>query len=453
MSHKFDYDLFVLGAGSGGVRCARWSAGLGAKVGICEEDQYGGTCVIKGCIPKKLMVYASEFSEEVEIAKAYGWNAKKAEFNWGSFKQTRDSEIQRLSGLYKGMLDKNKVDHFNARGTILDPHTVMVDGKKYTSQRILIATGGKPYFPEIPGIEFAMSSNEVFTSKTQPKSIVVVGGGYIAVEMAGIYHGLGSDVTQVIRQDLVLRGFDENCREVVQEEMSKKGIKFNTKTNIVEISKKEKMYHMKTDTGEEIIAEAILYATGRSPNTNDLGLNELGIKLKKNGAIIVNDEYQTNVESIYAIGDCTDRFNLTPIATNEGTVLSEALYGKGEKTISYENVPSAVFSQPPLATVGLMEDEAKLKHGSLEVFESKFRALKHTISGLDEKTYMKMIVAKESQKVVGIHMVGKDAAEMMQGLAIAIKAGATKQDFDSTIGIHPSSAEEFVTMRTVSKEI
>ena len=448
MQNKFDFDLFVIGGGSGGVRTARWSANLGAKVGICEEDRYGGTCVIRGCIPKKLMVYASEFSHEEEGSGPYGWTTKDTSFSWGQLKRSIDQEVERLSQIYQNLLTNKNVEVFFERGKILDQHTLLVGSKKITAKNIIISSGSKPTTINIPGKEHILLSQDVFNMEELPPRMLVVGGGYIAVEFAGIFNGLGSKTTLAIRKKYVLRGFDQGLRKFLQEEMIKKGIDIKTETTIEKIEKKEKSFLVHTNTNEVLECDAVVYAIGRVPYTTGLGLEKAGIKVNEKGGIIVNNYFQTSIDNIYAIGDCIDKVYLTPVATTQGTFLSEYLYNKKDFKMEYKNIPSAVFSQPPLATVGLSEEDALEKGLVVDIYESSFRPLKHTLTGLSEKTFMKLVVDNKTQKILGAHAVGKDSAEIMQGIAIALKCGATKQDFDGTIGIHPTSAEEFVTMRT-----
>ncbi|MCB0405817.1 MAG: glutathione-disulfide reductase [Bdellovibrionales bacterium] len=445
---QFDYDLFVLGGGSGGVRVARWSGGLGAKVAICESDRFGGTCVIRGCIPKKFMVLGSHFSDEVELMRSYGWSTETPTFDWNTLKAARDKEIARLSGLYEGMLSKNSVDRFSGRGVLTGAHSVEVDGKHFTSKYIVVAVGGRPTKANIPGMELSVTSNEMFELEELPKKVVVAGGGFIAVEFAGILKGFGSEVDIVIRADKILRGFDEDVRGHLQSELQKKGIRFHAGVTIENIGAAGTLRAVTLSDGTGLKADLVLCATGRAPNTANLGLEAAGVKLGTRGEVLVNELSQTSVESVYAIGDCTDRVNLTPVATTEGTLLAENLFNGKKYSMEYSNIPAAVFSQPPLATVGLTEAEARSRLGEVDVYECQFRALKFTLSPSQERTYMKLIVDSKTDRVVGCHMIGSDAPEIVQGLAIAIKAGAKKHDFDATIGIHPTSAEEFVTMRT-----
>ena len=448
MQKTFDFDLFVIEGGSGGVRTARWSANLGAKVGICEEDRYGGTCVIRGCIPKKLMVYASEFSQDEKSARPYGWTTENINFNWTTLKESVDREVERLSKIYQSLLANKNVETFYERGKILDQHTLLIGSKKVTAKNIIISSGSKPATINLPGKEHILHSQDVFNMEKLPSRILIVGGGYIAVEFAGIFNGLGSKTSLAIRKSHILRGFDQGVREFLQEEMIKKGIDIKTETTIEKIEKKEKSFFVHTNSNEVLEYDAVVFAIGRVPYTEGLGLEEAGVKVNEKGGIIVNDHFQTSIDNIYAIGDCIDKVYLTPVATTQGTFLSEYLYNKKDFKMEYKNIPSAVFSQPPLATVGLSEEEALEQGNTVDIYESSFRPLKHTLTGLNEKTFMKLVVNNETQKILGAHAVGKDSAEIMQGIAIALKCGATKQDFDGTIGIHPTSAEEFVTMRT-----
>jgi glutathione reductase (NADPH) len=444
---KLDYDLFVIGAGSGGVRAARMSSSFGARVAITEDRYLGGTCVNVGCVPKKLLVYASHFSEDFENARGFGWKLGTTDFNWQQLIKNKNTEIERLNGVYENILSSAGVELIEGHGTLVDEHTVAVDGKNYSAERILIATGGWPSIPDIPGNEHVISSNEVFFLKTLPENILIVGGGYIAVEFAGIFNGLGVDTTLLYRGPLFLRGFDQDVREFLAEEMQKKGIKLKFETNIDSIEKTDNQLQATLTDGSTLAADQILYATGRKPNTENIDIESLGIKLDKNAAIVVNDQYQTNIPSIYAVGDVTNRVNLTPVALAEGMFLARRLYNNETSPVEYENIPTCVFSQPNIGTVGLTEEEARDNYDQIDVYKSSFTPMKHTLSGDDEKTFLKLIVDKQSDLVVGVHMVGPEAGEIIQGIGIAMKAGASKADFDKTIGIHPTTAEEFVTMR------
>ncbi len=446
MTH-YDYDLFVIGAGSGGVRAARMAAGLGVRVAIVEDLYLGGTCVNVGCVPKKLFVYASHFREDFKAAAGFGWSLTEPKFNWSHLMAQKNKEIKRLQGIYQGLLDNSGVTVIEGKARLLDAHTVGVGQQQLSCERILIATGGWPSIPDIPGKENAVSSNEMFALEQLPKRILIVGGGYIAVEFAGIMHGLGVDTTLCYRGDKLLRGFDQDIREFVVQEMCKKGIKILFNTQINKLEKRGRCFIAHSNQGDEFETDLILYATGRKPNTSGLGLESVGVKLDSKGAVKVNDDYQTNIPSIFALGDVTNRLNLTPVATAEAMALVNRLYTKNQTPVDYDNIPTAVFSQPNIATVGLTETEAKKRHTDIKVYTSVFTPMKHTLSGFKEKTLMKMIIRKSTDQVLGIHMVGADAGEIIQGMAVAIRAGATKAVFDSTIGIHPTAAEEFVTMR------
>lgn len=446
MTH-YDYDLFVIGAGSGGVRAARLAAGLGGRVALAEHRYLGGTCVNVGCIPKKLFVYASHFRDDFIAAQGFGWSVESSKFAWSHLLAQKDQEITRLQGVYKGLLEQAGVTIFDGHGQLLDAHTVVVDERQFRCERILIATGGWPSVPEFPGNEYVVTSNEMFALDYLPGRILIVGGGYIAVEFAGIMHGLGVTTTLCYRGDKLLRGFDEDIREFLAQEMIKKGINILFDTQISAVEKRETRLIAQTDHGAELESELILYATGRTPNISGLGLDALGVALDNNGAIKVNASYQTNIPSIYALGDVTNRFNLTPVATAEAMALINALYAQQVMPVDYDHIPTAVFSQPTVGTVGLTETEAKQRFPDIDIYRSVFTPLKHALSGQNEKTMMKMIVRRSTDQVLGVHMVGADAGEIIQGMAIAIRAGATKAIFDSTIGIHPTAAEEFVTMR------
>ncbi len=447
----YDYDLFVIGGGSGGVRGARMASATGAKVAIAESYRYGGTCVIRGCVPKKLLSYASHFHEDFEDAAGFGWSVPAPSFDWATLIANKDREIDRLEGVYQKLLDAAGVEAHHGHARLLDAHTVEVGDKSYTAETILIATGGAPTFPMEPGWEHGISSNEAFHLEELPKRAVIYGGGFIAVEFAGIFNGLGSEVTQVYRGPQILRGFDDDVRNTLAGEIVKKGINLIVETTIDRIEKREPndggdlLVHL--SDGSTLETDLVMAATGRSPNVHNLGLEAVGVALAKNGAVKVDEFSKTSVDNIYAVGDVTDRINLTPVAIQEAMAFVDTVFRDSPRAMDHADVPSAVFSHPPVGTVGLTELQAREQHGELDIYRSTFRPLKHTLSGRDEKTMMKLIVAKDSQRVVGVHMVGLDAPEIVQGMAVAIKAGATKQCFDATVGIHPTAAEEFVTMR------
>lgn len=448
---SYDYDLFIIGAGSGGVRAARMAASMGVNVAVAEDRHIGGTCVNVGCVPKKLFVYASQFAEDFEQAAGYGWQVGSRQFNWATLRDNKNDEIKRLNGIYRNLLSNSGCELIEGRAILKDAHMVTVGTQQFTAQRILIATGGWPFIPDIPGREHAISSNEVFYLEQFPKRAIVVGGGYIAVEFAGIFAGLGAKTTQVYRGDLFLRGFDLDIREFAAQEIAKKGVNLAFNKDITAIEKlADGSLQVTFNDGSYEQTDCVLYATGRTPKVTGLGLEDTAIKQKENGAIIVNDQYQTNEPSIYAIGDVINRLQLTPVALAEGTELVRRLYGQGGPEVDYSLIPTAVFSQPNIATVGLTQEQAKAEFGDIDVYKSDFRAMKQTLAGGEERTLMKLIVDKASDRVIGVHMVGPDAGEIIQGIAIALKAGATKKVFDSTIGIHPTAAEEFVTMREPS---
>jgi glutathione reductase (NADPH) len=450
----YDYDLFVIGAGSGGVRCARMSASYGARVAIAEEGALGGTCVNVGCIPKKLFAYAAHFHEEFGDAAGFGWSVGNTAFDWATLVGNKNTEIERLNGIYRRLLDGAGCTLFEARATVKDPHTVEVGGKIVTADNILVAVGGWPVVPEFPGREHAITSNEAFYLPKLPKRAIVVGGGYIAVEFAGIFHGLGVRTTQLYRGPLFLRGFDQDVREHLAQEMKKKGLDLRFNANIAKLEKRADGTLAATlEDGSVLEADCVLYATGRAPNSRNLGLEACGVEMAENGAIRVDETFRTTCPSIWALGDVTDRIQLTPVAIAEAMVLSNNLFRDTPKrTMSYDNIATAVFSQPPIGTVGLTEEEARAQYGKVAIYRSTFRALKNTLSGNQEQTLMKLIVDHDSDRVVGCHMVGPDAGEIVQGLAVALKCGATKAQFDATVGIHPTAAEEFVTMRTPQPE-
>ncbi|MBW2241525.1 MAG: glutathione-disulfide reductase [Deltaproteobacteria bacterium] len=449
---EHDFDLFVLGAGSGGVRASRMAAGRGARVAVAEDDRLGGTCVNVGCIPKKLFVLASHFSEDFEDAAGYGWSVGPRSFDWPTLIANKDKEITRLNGIYQRMLDGAGVTHISGRATIADAHTVEVGEQRYTAEHILVAVGSWPHMPSIPGIEHAISSNEAFYLEQLPKRAAIVGGGYIGVEFAGIFNGLGVETTQIYRGPLFLRGFDDDLRKTLAEEMPKKGIHLRFETDVAEIRREDDGLHLTLSDGSSLVVDQILYATGRVPKTKDIGLEKAGVKLGKIGEILVDPYSRSNVPSIWALGDVTDRLNLTPMAIAEAMAFVRTVFGDDPTRPDHADVATAVFSQPPIGTVGLTEAEARERFGNIDVYRSTFRPLKHTLTGRDEQTMMKLLVDPKTDRVVGAHMIGADAAEILQGVGIAVKLGATKAQFDETIGIHPTSAEEFVTMREKVQE-
>ena len=444
---RYDFDLFTIGAGSGGVAASRRAGSYGAKVAICESVRVGGTCVLRGCVPKKLLVYGAEFVDAFEDAAGYGWTLGERRFDWGALIAAKDKELDRLNGIYIGMLRNSGVQIIDGHGRLVDPHTVEVAGKRYTAANILIATGAWPGLPKIPGIEHAITSNEALDLKALPKRIVIVGGGYIAVEFAGIFRTLGSEVGMVIRADKLLRGFDEDIRIALGEEMAARGVKIRAHTHLDRIERTPGGFVATAHDGTKFVADAVMYATGRKPNTATLGLQALGIEVNKSGAVVVDQNSRTSLPHVYAVGDVTDRLNLTPVAIAEGRALAETLFNDNPMTVDHQTVPTAVFSQPPVGTVGLTEAAARGTHGAVDVYRTRFRPMKNTLSGRKERTMMKLVVDRQSDRVLGCHMVGRDAPEITQGLAIALKCGATKRQFDRTIGIHPTAAEEFVTMR------
>jgi glutathione reductase (NADPH) len=444
---QFDYDFFVLGAGSGGVRAARIAAGYGAKVAICESSRVGGTCVIRGCVPKKLLVYASHFAEDFEDARGFGWDVGPVKFNWADLILAKDREIDRLNQVYLRLLSDSGVTLYEEHGSFVDSHRIRVGGEIVSAEKILIATGGRPWAPEIPGIEHAITSDEAFHLEALPERVAVVGGGYIACEFAGIFNGLGSNTSLVYRGDAVLRGFDRDVREAVGRELGKKGVDLRLGNTVESIHKRQTGLELTLNDGGSLEVDQVMYATGRVPNVRGLGLLEAGVEAKPSGQIVVDEFSRTNVKHIYAVGDVTNRVNLTPVAIHEGHAVADTLFGNLERPVNHEFIPSAVFSQPPVGSVGFSEEEAAHHYGKLDIYRSEFRPMKHTLSGRDEKTLMKLIVDHESQKVVGVHIVGLDAPEIVQGFAVAVKSGLTKRQFDSTIGIHPTAAEELVTMR------
>jgi len=443
---KFDYDLITIGAGSGGVRASRMAARTGARVAVVEKSRVGGTCVMRGCVPKKLLVFGSSFASAFEDASGYGWTVPQPSFDWATLIANKNAELNRLEGIYGRILRENNVDHLDGHGVVSGPNSVEVNGKTYTAERILIATGGWPHLPDVPGIEHAITSNEALDLKTFPKRIVIVGGGYIAVEFAGLFNALGADVTIIIRAGNILRGFDEDIRDALATEMEKQGITIHRECVVRSIEPEGEGYSVRLHGTETIDCDAVFYATGRTPNTRGLGLEEVGVKLTEKGAVVVDEYFQTSTPSIFALGDVISRIELTPVAINEGMAFVATQFEGRPTPMDYDNVPAAVFSQPPVGTVGLMEDQAR-ERGEVDIYVSRFRPMKHTLTGRNAHAMMKLIVDRESQRVVGCHMVGDDAPEIIQGFAVALKCGATKAQFDATVGIHPTAAEEFVTMR------
>jgi glutathione reductase (NADPH) len=445
---QFEFDLFVIGAGSGGVRAARIAAGYGARVGICDHDRVGGTCVIRGCVPKKLLSYAAHFHEEFEDAAGFGWTVPQAEFSWPRLIGAKDREIDRLNSVYLGLLEASGVTLIPERGKLLDSHHVQVGGRTISAGKILVATGSRPWVPEFEGREHVITSDEAFHLDELPGRVVIVGGGYIACEFAGIFNGLGARVHQVYRGDAVLRGFDPDVRAVLGREMVKKGIDIRFERTVEAVRRSGGSLEVRLDDGGTLAADCVMYATGRVPNSAGLGLLDAGVEVRANGSIAVDEYSATNVPSIFAVGDVTNRSNLTPVAIHEGHAFADSEFGNRRRATDHEFIPSAVFSQPPVGTVGCDEVTARHHYGDIDVYRSEFRPMKHTLSGRDELTMMKLVVERSGDRVVGIHVVGPDAPEIVQGFAVAVKSGLTKQRFDATIGIHPTAAEELVTMRT-----
>ena len=443
---RFDYDLVVIGAGSGGVRAARMSATYGARVAVCESSRIGGTCVMRGCVPKKLLVYGAHFAEDLEDARGYGWSPGPARFDWQALIANKNRELDRLEGVYRRILRDNGVRFIEGRARLADPHTVEVDGRSLTTEHVLVSTGGWPRLPEVPGIEHAITSNEALDLAELPGSVVIVGGGYIAVEFAGIFNALGAKVTEIIRADTILRGFDGDVRATLGEEMGKKGVEILAERTVRRIERTAGGFSVRLAGGDVVEADCVMYATGRGPNTGGLGLAEAGVRLNEKGAVVVDAYSRSSQPDIFAVGDVTDRVNLTPVAIEEAMAVAATLYGNTPTPMDHANIPSAVFSQPPVGTVGLTEEAARAR-GPVDVYVARFTPLKHTLSGRDEKTMMKLVVDRATDRVIGCHMVGLDAPEIVQGLGIAVKCGATKAQFDATVGIHPTAAEEFVTMR------
>ncbi len=445
MAH--DFDLFVIGGGSAGVRCARIAAGHGARVGIAEERFWGGTCVNVGCVPKKLLVMAAEYGAVHHDARGFGWEFAPPAHDWATLLANKDREIARLNGIYRKLLDGAGVRSFDSRAVFVDPHSLAVDGRQVTAERIVIATGGQPQRPDFPGGEHCIISDDAFYLPERPQRVVMIGGGYIAVEFAGIFAGLGSTVDLVMRQDLPLRGFDEDLRSALAEALEAEGMRLHRRATIRAVEAQGAARVVRLSDGSTLAADLVFAAIGRTPNTAALGLAQAGVAIDGFGAVRVDAEQRTSVPHIYAIGDVTDRLNLTPVATAEGHALADRLFGAGPRSWALDRVATAVFSIPPLATVGLTEHEAAAR-GPAEIYLTRFTPMRHALSGRPRRTLMKLVVDQQSQAVIGAHMLGEDAPEIIQGLSIAINTGATKADFDRTVGIHPTAAEEFVTLRT-----
>jgi len=443
------FDLFVIGAGSGGVRAARMAAALGARVAVADPAPLGGTCVNLGCIPKKLYSFAAHYADAFEESHGYGWTMTEPAFDWATLKANRAREVSRLNGIYAQLLAGSGVTTLRSRAVLRGPNEVEVDGRIHRAKHVLVATGGRPVVPVLPGHELAVTSNEMFDLPEFPRRLVVIGGGYIASEFASIFAGLGSQVTQLYRGEQILRGFDDDIRHFVAAEMRKKGVALRTQAQVTQIERErgEGALQVTLADGTVLRADTVLYATGRRPNTEGLGLDELEVRLTPNGAVVVDEHYRSSMPTIHALGDVIDRVQLTPVALAEAMALVDRLFGAGTRQVDYELIPTAVFTDPNIGTVGLTEAVARERFGDVRIFRSEFKALKHTLSGSSERTLMKLVVDAKSDRVVGLHMVGADAGEIVQGFGVALKAGATKAQFDATIGIHPTAAEEFVTMR------
>ncbi len=446
-----DYDLLVIGAGSGGVAASRRASLHGASVAIVEQGRVGGTCVNRGCIPKKLFAYAAHYSEDFHDAAGFGWDEARPAFRWSKLVAAKDREIQRINQVYEGLLDQGQITLLRARARLLDANTVDVDGERISADHILLATGARPFVPDIAGADLGFTSNEVFDLKSLPNRVLVVGSGYIGIEFASIFRGLGAAVTVVHRSDGILRGFDGDVRAFVTDELRKKDISFRAGGRVLRLGRKGDTVLATIDNGEVLAAEGVLFATGRTPNTQDLGLSEAGVALDERGAVAVDADSRTSVPTIYAIGDLTQRRNLTPVAIAEGRAVSDLLFGPGGRRLDYTMVPTAVFSAPAVGSVGLTEADARARGHEVDVYKSSFRPLRHTLSGSEERALVKLVVDAKSDRVLGAHMVGADAPEIVQSLAVALTAGATKAQFDATLALHPSAAEEFVLLRTRAK--
>ena len=444
---NFDYDLFVIGGGSGGVRAARVAASeAGAKVGLAEEDRYGGTCVIRGCVPKKLMVYASEFSRQLEDSIAFGWSVENSGFDWQKFRKKLHLELDRLEAVYRNLLRNAGVDTYDQRAKLLDQNTVVIGKKKFTARKILIATGGRPFRPDIPGIENALVSDDIFNLEKLPKSIAIIGGGYIACEMASIMNGFGVNTKLIYRGDQILRGFDKEIRDHVAEEMVRSGVSISLNADVTKINVTASGLELTDPNDETETFDKVLAATGRRPNSDDLGLDDAGIQIGQTGEILVDDYSKSSSSSVYAIGDVTNRSNLTPIAIREAMSFIETVFRDTPQKLDYRFIPTAVFTTPEVGTVGLTEEEAA-QYGPLAIYTTKFKSMRESFAGREDRIFMKLIVEEKNQKVLGCHFVSPFAGELVQLVAVAITMGATKLDFDKTIAVHPTISEELVTMR------
>jgi glutathione reductase (NADPH) len=444
---RYDFDFFTIGAGSGGVRASRFAAGFGAKAAVAEEKELGGTCVNVGCIPKKLLAYAAHYSHDARDSQGFGWSGEARKFDWPRLIANKNTEIERLNGVYARLLESSGVELVRGRAVLVDPHTVEVNGKRYTAENILVATGGHAVRPDIPGAQHVITSDEAFFLPTLPARALVVGAGYIAVEFASIFNGLGSEVTLLHRGETLLKAFDVDLGSFLAQEMKKQGVNIRLNDGINGVERVGSALHCTYRDGRVEPNDTVLFATGRAPNTSGLGLADIGVDLKPNGAIAVDAGFRTSVPSVYAVGDCIDRIQLTPVALGEAMVVAHNLFNRGQRRMDYSSVATAVFSDPNVATVGLSESTAKALGHQVDIFKTTFTPLKHTLSGSSAKVFLKLVVDKATDVVLGAHMVGLDAGETIQGIAIALKCGATKAQFDSTVGIHPTIAEEFVTMR------
>ncbi len=453
----FDFDLFVIGGGSGGVRAARMAAETGARVALAEEFRMGGTCVIRGCVPKKLLVYASSFSSAFEDAHGFGWSVGHSTFDWNALILAKDRELERLEGIYRSNLRRAGVEVFDCRAKVLDPHSVgLSTGERHVAKHVLVATGGSPFVPDVPGSEHAITSNEVFDLEGLPSRSIIIGGGYIACEFAGILNGLGSNVTQLYRGEQILRGFDGGIRQAIADGMCNRGVRLCLETNVISIEKSGERLSVTDSNGQSHDADIVLYATGRRPNSGNLGLGELGVELGANGEIVVDAYSRTSVPSVYAVGDVTNRVNLTPVAIREGVAFVRTVFEGVPTKPDHLTVPTAVFTQPEAGTVGLTEEQAMFNgsgSSNVDIYESMFRPMSSALSGRDELMLMKLVVARSTGKVSGCHIVGPGAAEMIQLAGIAVKMGAGKDDFDRTVAVHPTAAEELVTMARPARSI